>query len=69
MISGTLAADPMVDAAGVLASARRARATANTAEARLLVDAVTWAQLHVVDDLDDAATWWSGRRRRAAENL
>jgi len=62
MISGTLDADNTVDAASVLASARRARATANTAEAQLLADAVTWAQLHVVDDLDDAATWWSGSR-------
>src|SRR6188472_3511239 len=62
MSSGTLDADNTVDAASELASARRARATANTAEAQLLVDAVTWAQLHVVEDLDDAATWWSGSR-------
>src|SRR3954447_3922367 len=40
----------------VLASARRARATANAAEAQVLADAVDWARLHLVDDLDDAAT-------------
>jgi hypothetical protein len=63
MISGTPATtDLTVDAATVLASARRARATANAAEAQLLSDAVTWAQLHVVDDLDDAATWWTGTK-------
>src|SRR3954447_7637920 len=47
-----------LDAAAVLASARRARATANAAEAQLLADAVTWAHLHTVSDPDDAATWW-----------
>lgn len=50
-----------VDAAAVLASARRARATANAAEAQVLADALTWAHLHEVDDLDDAATWMAGR--------
>src|SRR4051794_9929525 len=44
------------DAAAVLASARRARADANAAEARVLADAVDWAHLHQVDDLDLAAT-------------
>src|SRR3954468_9746140 len=44
------------DAAAVLASARRARADANAAEARVLADAVEWAHLHQVDDLDLAAT-------------
>src|SRR3954454_19643357 len=44
------------DAAAVLASARRARATANAAEAQVLADAVEWADLHQVDDLVDAAT-------------
>jgi len=45
-----------IDAANVLASARRARATANAAEAQVLADAVEWARLHQVDDLDLAAT-------------
>src|SRR3954451_16855177 len=45
-----------LDAATVLASARRARATANAAEAQVLADAVAWADLHQVNDLDDAAT-------------
>ncbi|HEX2894841.1 MAG TPA: DUF222 domain-containing protein, partial [Marmoricola sp.] len=49
-------------AASVLASARRARADANAAEARVLADAVEWAHLHTVSDLDDAATWWSGTK-------
>ena len=73
MISGTFDADGAVidatnvdtaatDAAAVLASARRARATANAAEAQLLTEAVTWARLHVVEDPDDAATWWDGSR-------
>src|SRR4051794_13190186 len=44
------------NAATVLAIARRARATANAAEAQLLASAVEWADLHQVDDLDDAAT-------------
>jgi len=54
--------DVEVEAAGVLASARRARVTAAAAEAQLLADAVAWAHLHTVDDLDDAATWWDGSR-------
>jgi hypothetical protein len=49
-----------VEAAAVLASARRARAAANKAEAQVLADAVQWAQLHEVTDLDDAATWPGG---------
>ncbi|HEX2893826.1 MAG TPA: HNH endonuclease, partial [Marmoricola sp.] len=51
-----------VDATGILAVARGARATANAAEAQVLASAVEWAHLHTVDDLDDAATWWSGTR-------
>src|SRR5215211_1986000 len=51
-----------LDAAAVLTSARRARATANAAEAEVLARAVEWAHLHLVDDLDDAATWWSGSK-------
>ncbi|MGY2875721.1 hypothetical protein ACVW00_002911 [Marmoricola sp. URHA0025 HA25] len=55
-----------LDAAAVLASARRARATANAAEAQLLTDAVTWAHLHTVTDPDDAATWWVPEGRDTA---
>src|SRR4051794_9712101 len=50
-----------LDAAAVLATARRARAEANAAETQVLVAAVEWARLHEVTDLDDAATWWAGR--------
>ncbi|HEX2894707.1 MAG TPA: HNH endonuclease [Marmoricola sp.] len=50
------------DATGILAVARGARAAANAAEAQVLASAVDWAHLHTVDDLDDAATWWSGTR-------
>src|SRR3954454_4327565 len=52
MTSGTTT----LDATAILASARRARATANAAEARVLADAVAWAQLHKVTDPDDAST-------------
>jgi hypothetical protein len=45
-----------LDAAAVLAVARRARAEANAAEARVLAAAVEWARLHQVDCLDEAAT-------------
>src|SRR5512139_2667234 len=59
MISGThRSADP----AGVLAAARAAKAAENAAAARVLAAAVEWAHLHQVEDLDDAATWWSGSR-------
>ena len=51
------------DAVGVLASIRRARAEANAAEARVLAHALEWAHLHVVDDLDDAATLVTGNGR------
>jgi 5-methylcytosine-specific restriction endonuclease McrA len=61
MISGATT-DRDVAAAAVLASARRARAEANTAEARLLSDVVEWAHLHTVEDLDDAATLWVGSK-------
>jgi len=57
MVSGT----STLDAAAVLAEARAARRDANAAEARVLAKAVEWAHLHVVDDLDEAATWWAGR--------
>jgi hypothetical protein len=57
MISGTID----VEAAAVLTSARSARQTANAAEAQVLADAVEWARLHEVDDLEDAATWSAGR--------
>jgi hypothetical protein len=51
-----------LDATEILTSARRARETANAAEAQVLADALAWAHLHLVDDLDEAATWWSGSR-------
>jgi hypothetical protein len=51
-----------LDAAAVLAAARRARATENAAAAEVLVQVVAWARLHEVTDLDDAATWWVGSR-------
>src|SRR3954462_6016892 len=50
---------PTLDAAAVLASARRARADANAAEARVLADAVQWARLHEVSEVEDAATWYA----------
>src|SRR3954449_9400841 len=52
MTSGTTT----LDAAAILTSARRARATANAAEAQVLADAVGWAELHRVEDLDGGAT-------------
>jgi len=58
MVSGTTT----VEEAAVLTSARRARAAANAAEARVLADAVQWARLHQVEDLDEAATWPAGPR-------
>src|SRR5215212_8256009 len=51
-----------LDAADVLAVARAARRDANAAETRVLAAAIEWAHLHLVDDLDDAATWWSGSK-------
>jgi hypothetical protein len=59
MTSGTIS----VDAAAILACARRARAAANTAETQVLEQAVEWARLHEVDDLDEAATWLVERGR------
>src|SRR3954465_3008873 len=50
-----------LDAAAVLAAARAARKTENAAAADVLAQAVEWARLHEVTDLDDAATWWAGR--------
>jgi hypothetical protein len=58
MISGTTT----VDAAGVLAKVRSARAAENAAAAEVLATVVEWAHLHVVDDLDDAATLWVGSK-------
>ncbi len=60
MSSGTSTTSTL-DEAGVLAVARRARAEANAAEARVLSAAVEWARLHQVTDLDDAATWCTSR--------
>jgi hypothetical protein len=57
MVSGT----GTLDASAVLAEARAARSDAHAAEARVLAKAVEWAHLHVVDDVDGAATWWAGR--------
>jgi hypothetical protein len=51
-----------LDATEILTSARRARETANAAEAQVLADALAWAHLHLVEDLDEAATWWSGSK-------
>src|SRR3954451_17047983 len=52
MTSGTTT----LDATAVLAAARRLRAEANAAEAGVLAQALAWAHLHQVDDLDVAAT-------------
>src|SRR4051794_29994319 len=51
MTSGTT-----LDTAAVLAAARRARATANSAEAQVLLQAVEWAHLHQVTDPEQAST-------------
>jgi hypothetical protein len=51
-----------LDEASVLAAARDLRSQANAAEAGVLAKALEWAHLHLVDDLDDAATWWSGSK-------
>jgi hypothetical protein len=59
MNSGTIS----VDAAGVLAAARRFRGDANAAETGVLEQAVEWARLHEVEDLDEAATWLVERGR------
>ena len=53
MTSGT----STLDAAAVLAAARGFRAEANAAEAGVLASAVEWAHLHLVDEVDQAATW------------
>jgi hypothetical protein len=44
-------------AATVLGAARDFRRAANAAEARVLAAAVEWAHLHVVSEVEDAATW------------
>ncbi|WP_183408020.1 DUF222 domain-containing protein, partial [Nocardioides pocheonensis] len=46
-----------------LAAARGFRRAANAAEAGLLATALEWAHLHVVSDLDDAATLVTGTGR------
>src|SRR3954462_5380379 len=51
MTSGTT-----LDTAAVLAAARRARATANAAEAEVVAQAVAWAHLHQVTDPEQAST-------------
>jgi hypothetical protein len=51
-----------LDEASVLAAARDLRSQANAAEAGVLAKALEWAHLHLVDDLDEAATWWSGSK-------
>src|SRR5690242_16649399 len=56
----TATATTEVEAAGILAAARRARRAENAAAAEVLAHAVTWAQLHEVTDLEDAATWSAG---------
>src|SRR3954454_8673196 len=52
MTSGTTT----LDTAAILAAARRARATANAAEAEVLAQAVGWSHLHQVTDPDNAST-------------
>ena len=52
MTSGTIT----LDAAAILADTRAARKAENAAAARVLNNAVEWAHLHLVEDLDDAAT-------------
>ena len=51
----------LLDEAAVLAAARRARSSENTAAAQVLAQVVNWAHLHQVSDLDDAATWLAGK--------
>src|SRR4051812_1596888 len=46
-----------LDAAAVLGAARTFRDQANKAEAGVLAQALEWAHLHVVEDLEVAATW------------
>src|SRR4051812_22545883 len=48
-----------LDAAAVLAGARRARAAENAAAADVLTQAVEWARLHEVAEVQDAATWYA----------
>ncbi len=57
--SGVVPSGARTDAGAVLAGARRARATADAAEAEILCRAVEWARLHPVDDTDaDGAAQW-----------
>ena len=53
----TLAADPALAAARVLATATKERAAADRAEARLLVAACDWADLHPPESIHLAATY------------
>ena len=57
MVSGT----GTLDAAAVLAAARAARRAENAAATEVLTQAVAWAALHEVTEVDQAATWWAGR--------
>ncbi len=49
---------PGTSPASVLATARAERAAADRAEARLLVAAAEWADLHPPESIHDAATFW-----------
>jgi hypothetical protein len=56
-MTGSTAAD-LDTAAAVLAAVREDRALVDAGEARMLQAAVTWAGMHSVDSLDQAATVW-----------
>jgi hypothetical protein len=60
MISGSTS-DTHAAAASVLAAARAARRAENRAAADVLSQAVEWAALHEVTDVNEAATWRAGR--------
>src|SRR6187549_136674 len=51
-------ADDLDTAAAVLAAVREDRSLVDAGEARILQAAVTWAAMHSVDSLDEAATVW-----------
>src|SRR5215213_3918459 len=51
-------ADDVDTAAAVLAAVREDRCLVDAGEARMLRAAVTWAAMHSVDSLDQAATVW-----------
>lgn len=48
---------PTLDAAAVIAAARRRRAAIRAESLGLLEELLTWVRMHVVTDVDDAATW------------